>query len=755
MVDLPVLILLYYGARNIYTVNFNVCTKFRYFILILRKKEECEMKRKLMVIISILMTFTIFFSMFAVNVYAGPTLTSNTTGTFEGYDYEYWKDSGTGTMTLNGGGTFSCSWSNINNILFRTGKKLGSTKSWQDYGKITIDYACNYQPNGNSYMSVYGWTEDPLVEYYIIDSYGSWKPPGNSSTYKGTATVDGRTYEIYQNSRTGPSIKGNNTTFQQYWSVCTSKRTSGVITVSDHFKAWESKGMKMGKMYEVSMVIEGYQSSGRADMTKMNLTFENGPSNSPKPSVSTTPSYTPVPSSTVAPRSALTRVEAESFNSTNSTDLREISTSTGKGIGYINSGDYAVYNKLDFGNGATSFKALVATNNALTNIEIRSNGPSGSLLGTLQVASTGGWDTYEEKTCTISNTTGVKDIYLVFTGPVNVDWFTFGSGSVNSPIVSDPVGSSMGDLNNDGAINLADVMLIASAFNSARGDSRYVEAYDLNKDNAIGIADVMIIAVNYNKLVPSSSPSLKPTATPVPSPSSTAGKFRGFLLLGQSNMNGYATALESDKVKNPRILALSFSTAENGPWTWNVATPPLNDPYRNPIGPGDWFAKTLIEKLPANDTIGLVGCAKSGKSIEELSGTYYNWTINRAKEVIKRGGVIEGILFHQGESNSGQTTWPDKVKTYISNIKRDLSLGDIPVIVGELLYNTDCSGHNTQVRKLPTMIPNCHLVTAEGLVVDPDDTKAKGGYNLHFSHDSTVELGKRYAAKMIEALNLN
>jgi hypothetical protein len=39
--------------------------------------------------------------------------------------------------------------------------------------------------------------------------------------------------------------------------------------------------------------------------------------------------------------------------------------------------------------------------------------------------------------------------------------------------------------------------------------------------------------------------------------------------------------------------------------------------------------------------------------------------------------------------------------------------------------------------------------------VDPDDTKAKGGYNLHFSHDSTVELGKRYAAKMIEALNLN
>ncbi|WP_423198610.1 glycoside hydrolase family 11 protein [Clostridium cellulovorans] len=213
----------------------------------------------------------------AVGVLAATkTITSNETGNFEGYDYEYWKDNGTGTMTLTGGGTFSCSWSNINNILFRTGKKLGSTKTYKDYGKISINYDCNYQPNGNSYMAVYGWTEDPLVEYYIIDSYGTWNP-GSNSTLKGTTTVDGRTYQIYQNSRTGPSIKGNNTTFQQYWSICTSKRTSGTITVSDHFKAWENLGMKMGKMYEVSMVVEGYQSSGKADMTKMDLIMGDTP----------------------------------------------------------------------------------------------------------------------------------------------------------------------------------------------------------------------------------------------------------------------------------------------------------------------------------------------------------------------------------------------------------------------------------------------------------------------------------------------
>ena len=42
------------------------------------------------------------------------------------YDYEFWVDSGNGTMTLTDGGTFSCQWSNINNILFRKGKN--STK---------------------------------------------------------------------------------------------------------------------------------------------------------------------------------------------------------------------------------------------------------------------------------------------------------------------------------------------------------------------------------------------------------------------------------------------------------------------------------------------------------------------------------------------------------------------------------------------------------------------------------------------------
>lgn len=199
----------------------------------------------------------------------------NEIGTHDGYDYEFWKDAGgSGSMTLNHGGTFNAEWSNVNNILFRKGQKFDQTQSHQELGNISVDFGADYQPNGNSYLTVYGWTVDPLVEYYIIDSWGDWRPPGANA--KGTVYVDGDTYDIYETTRYNePSIIGD-TTFQQYWSVRRNKRTEGTISVSEHFNAWESHGMPMGNMYEVALTVEGYQSSGYADVYRNQLNIGGG-----------------------------------------------------------------------------------------------------------------------------------------------------------------------------------------------------------------------------------------------------------------------------------------------------------------------------------------------------------------------------------------------------------------------------------------------------------------------------------------------
>lgn len=173
-----------------------------------------------------------------------------------GYTYEYWKDQGTGTLTLTPEG-FNVDWGNINNLLGRKGRRPGTEN-------LIVNYEANYQPNGNSYLCVYGWTRNPLVEYYIVDSWGDWRPPGGEG-HVGTVTSDGGTYDIYRVSRSGANIDGNGS-FSQYWSVRTQKKTSGIITVGTHFNAWKNSGMPMGSLYEVSVSVEGYQSSGKAEV---------------------------------------------------------------------------------------------------------------------------------------------------------------------------------------------------------------------------------------------------------------------------------------------------------------------------------------------------------------------------------------------------------------------------------------------------------------------------------------------------------
>ena len=121
------------------------------------------MKRKIKsVLLSIVLCTQLVLS--SVGVQAAEVLYDNTTGTQDGYNYELWKDYGSTSMTLNGGGKFECWWENIGNALFRKGKKFDCTQTYQQIGNISIDYGVDYQPNGNSYLCVYGWTRDPLVE---------------------------------------------------------------------------------------------------------------------------------------------------------------------------------------------------------------------------------------------------------------------------------------------------------------------------------------------------------------------------------------------------------------------------------------------------------------------------------------------------------------------------------------------------------------------------------------------------------------
>jgi endo-1,4-beta-xylanase len=192
------------------------------------------------------------------------TINSNQTGTHSGYFYSYWKDGGTASMTLGSGGNYSVNWNLGNSYNFVGGKGWSTGSSSRKVGYN----AGVWSPNGNAYLTLYGWTTNPLIEYYVVDSWGSWRPPGGSS--HGSVSSDGGTYNLYRVQRVNaPSIQGTKT-FWQNWSVRTSKRPTGsnqVITFQNHVNAWNNKGWNLGNHNYQIMATEGFHSSGSSNLT--------------------------------------------------------------------------------------------------------------------------------------------------------------------------------------------------------------------------------------------------------------------------------------------------------------------------------------------------------------------------------------------------------------------------------------------------------------------------------------------------------
>ncbi|ODM27047.1 sugar-binding protein [Clostridium sp. Bc-iso-3] len=160
------------------------------------------------------------------------------------------------------------------------------------------------------------------------------------------------------------------------------------------------------------------------------------------------------PEPTPVPRSAFTQIEAESYDAQSGIQTEECSEG-GEDVGYIENGDFVVYKAIDFGNGAASFKARVASATNGGNIEIRLGSIDGPIVGTCPVTGTEDWQSWDYATCEVTGLRGIHDIYLKFTGGegylFNLNWFTFDKGSGNE---------YLGDLNSDGRVNSTDLQLL-------------------------------------------------------------------------------------------------------------------------------------------------------------------------------------------------------------------------------------------------------------------------------------------------------
>jgi para-nitrobenzyl esterase len=104
-------------------------------------------------------------------------------------------------------------------------------------------------------------------------------------------------------------------------------------------------------------------------------------------------------------------------------------------------------------------------------------------------------------------------------------------------------------------------------------------------------------------------------------------------------------------------------------------------------------------------------------------------------------------LLHQGESNTGDKTWPTQVKKIYDDILADLGIApnSIPLLAGEMVaaeQGGKCASHNIIIATLPQSIPKAIVVSSIDL------SAAKDG--LHFDSAGVREFGKRYAEALMQ-----
>jgi endo-1,4-beta-xylanase len=189
------------------------------------------------------------------------TVRNNGQGTNNGFFYSLFTSSGSSTMQFPSTqfpGNYALSWSGVGDVV--------GGKGWNPGSARTVNYNVG-SGNGFNTISVYGWTTNPLVEYYI-NELGSLFTA--NATRKGSISVDGHTYNTFIHQQVNqPSIVGT-ATFNQYLDAWggSSMGANHSVNTGAHFSHWASLGMPMGTFNYMILATEAFNgASGSVNAT--------------------------------------------------------------------------------------------------------------------------------------------------------------------------------------------------------------------------------------------------------------------------------------------------------------------------------------------------------------------------------------------------------------------------------------------------------------------------------------------------------
>jgi beta-glucosidase len=127
---------------------------------------------------------------------------------------------------------------------------------------------------------------------------------------------------------------------------------------------------------------------------------------------------------TIPPRNLAQPTRAENFDAYSGVKLVDESKAAGTAVGAVTAGDWIEFAGSALGQ-ATTFTARVAKASAGTgSIQIHLDSPTGPVVGTASVASTGDVYTYATASAALSSAAGTRDVYLVFGSDLRLATFS-------------------------------------------------------------------------------------------------------------------------------------------------------------------------------------------------------------------------------------------------------------------------------------------------------------------------------------------
>ena len=232
------------------------------------------------------------------------------------------------------------------------------------------------------------------------------------------------------------------------------------------------------------------------------------------------------------------------------------------------------------------------------------------------------------------------------------------------------------------------------------------------------------------------------------------GEMHAFLMLGQSNMAGRGEFADVEPIVNRNCYMLRMGR-------WQKMSEPINPDraiftgeFHSGVSLGASFADDVSRTLGWR--VGLIPCADGGTRLAQwMPGELLFDHAVMMASLAARTAKIEGILWHQGESDCGTeegiATYAENFKVMIAALRAALG-ANVPLFIGELSERTGArwgggKGHdrmNGVFKLLAQEMPNTTLIPAAELDLKPDE--------LHFNAASLRVLGSRYAEAFLKQM---